>query len=91
VIIYDDMIRTGGSLMGAARAFRDAGATQIAAIATHGLFPGDAFARVRSSGLFSDIVVTDSHPRARVLEPEGLVVETVAPLLAERMHQPEAG
>ncbi|MCK6574960.1 ribose-phosphate diphosphokinase [Myxococcota bacterium] len=91
VVIYDDMIRTGGSLMGAARAFRDAGATEIAAIATHGLFPGDAFARVKGSGLFSDIVVTDSHPRARALEGEGLVVETVAPLLAMRMHQPEAG
>lgn len=91
VVIYDDMIRTGGSLMGAARAFRDAGAIDIAAIATHGLFPGDAYARVRDSGLFSAIVVTDSHPRARELEPQGLVVETVAPLLAARMKQAEAG
>src|SRR5436190_22663145 len=39
VVIYDDMIRTGGSLMGAARAYRDAGAGRIAAIATHGVFP----------------------------------------------------
>ena len=31
VVIYDDMIRTGGSLLGAAKAFKDAGATRIAA------------------------------------------------------------
>jgi predicted amidohydrolase len=29
VVIYDDMIRTGGSLIGAARAYRDAGAATI--------------------------------------------------------------
>ncbi len=42
VIIYDDMIRTGGSLLGAARIYRDAGAKSIDVISTHGLFPGDA-------------------------------------------------
>lgn len=87
VVIYDDMIRTGGSLMGAARAFLDAGAVSISAIATHGLFPGEAFARLRDCGLFAQIVVTDSHPRARELEEQGLQVETVVPLLVERVRE----
>lgn len=64
VVIYDDMIRTGSSLIGAAQAYRDAGAARISAIATHGLFPGDALTRIRDSGLFDHIVTTDSHPRA---------------------------
>jgi ribose-phosphate pyrophosphokinase len=80
VVIYDDMIRTGGSLMGAARAYRDAGAGRIAAIATHGVFPGDALARIRASGLFSDIACTDSHPRAEALRGEGLIVRSAAEL-----------
>jgi len=63
VVIYDDMIRTGGSLMNAARTYLDAGATSIDALATHGLFPGDSLARLRDSGLFGSIWVTDSHPR----------------------------
>lgn len=67
VVIYDDMIRTGGSLIGAAQAYHDAGAARISAIATHGLFPGDALARIRESGLFDHIVTTDSHPRAVTL------------------------
>lgn len=91
VVIYDDMIRTGGSLMGAAEAYRAAGAVEISALATHGLFPGDALARLRASGLFAAIACTDSHPRARELEPQGLRVETIAPLLAEHLRLPEGG
>ncbi len=82
VIIYDDMIRTGGSLMGAARAYLEAGATSIAAIATHGLFPRDALDKLTASGLFTHIVCTDSHPRARALAGGLLSVRPVGGLLA---------
>ena len=80
VVIYDDMIRTGGSLLGAARAYRDAGATSLAAVATHGLFPGESLKKIQDSGLFDAIVCTDSHPRALELAAQGLVVEPVAHL-----------
>ena len=80
VIIYDDMIRTGSSLLGAGRAYRDAGASSLAVISTHGLFPGDAFERLQASGLFTDIVCTDSHPRVLSLQKQGLVVEPIAEL-----------
>lgn len=80
VVIYDDMIRTGGSLLGAARAYRDAGATSLAAVATHGLFPGDSLKKIQDSGLFTAIACTDSHPRARALADQGLIVEPVAQL-----------
>lgn len=85
VIIYDDMIRTGSSLLGAARAYRDAGASSLAVITTHGVFPGDAFARIKASGLFTDIVCTDSHPRALALQGEGLQVEPTAALFAPHL------
>ncbi len=67
VVIYDDMIRTGGSLIGAAQAYKDAGAIAIDAIATHGLMPGDSLAKLRATGLFGSLWVTDSHPRAVLL------------------------
>ncbi|MFZ4734854.1 MAG: ribose-phosphate diphosphokinase [Bradymonadia bacterium] len=86
VVLYDDMIRTGGSLMGAARAFLDAGATRISAVATHGVFPGDAWGRLQASALFAEIACTDSHPRARALAEQGLLVESVVPLLAQRIR-----
>jgi ribose-phosphate pyrophosphokinase len=80
VVIYDDMIRTGGSLMSAARAYRDAGAGTIYAIVTHGVFPADALARVTSSGLFAGIACTDSHARAHQLAGPALTVRSTAPL-----------
>ncbi|MCG8421820.1 MAG: ribose-phosphate diphosphokinase [Proteobacteria bacterium] len=87
VIIYDDMIRTGGSLIGAAHAYRDAGARSIAAIATHGLFPGDALVRLEQSGLFETIVCTDSHPRSRELRSGFLRVVSVDELLVNQLRE----
>jgi ribose-phosphate pyrophosphokinase len=85
VVIYDDMIRTGGSLLSAARAYRDAGALAIDAIATHGLFPGDSLARIAASGLLGRIMVTDSHPRAVALQSDFLEVASTATLFAEHL------
>ncbi|MBX3155560.1 MAG: ribose-phosphate diphosphokinase [Deltaproteobacteria bacterium] len=85
VIIYDDMIRTGGSLISAAKAYRDAGAVSIDAIATHGLFPGTSLEKIRASGLFGSIVVTDSHPRAVGLASDFLRCEGTAALFIEHL------
>jgi ribose-phosphate pyrophosphokinase len=80
IVIYDDMIRTGTSLMNAARAYRDAGAGRLVALATHGVFPGQSFDRLRDSGLFAAIACTDSHPNAVALRGEGLIVRSCAEL-----------
>ena len=82
VIIYDDMIRSGSSLLNAAEAYRKSGAQEISVVVTHGVFPGDALARLQSSGLLSTVVCTDSHPRALELEGDFLRVRSVAPVLA---------
>src|SRR5205085_4470621 len=78
VVIYDDMIRSGSSILNAARAYRDAGAGRIVAIATHGVFPGDALPRLVDSGLFSHTACTDSHVNARALASDKLFVNSVA-------------
>jgi ribose-phosphate pyrophosphokinase len=85
VVIYDDMIRTGGSLLNAARAYLDAGALAIDAIATHGLFPGNSLAELEASGLFGRIVVSDSHPRAVALRCPFLEVDSTSTLLTEHL------
>jgi len=77
VVVYDDMIRTGSSLMNAARAYREAGAGRLIAIATHGVFPGDAAQRILDSGLFESVAVTNSHPGAW---RDGVIVRSVARL-----------
>lgn len=87
VVIYDDMIRTGGSLIAAAQVYKDAGASAIDAIATHGIFPGNALDRIAQTGLFGRIVTTDSHPRAVALRGSNpiLEVDSTAKLLVEHL------
>ena len=80
IVIYDDMVRTGSSLLNAARAYLSAGATGIAVVSTHALFPGDALEKIKASGLIKEMVVTDSHPRSRSLECDFLKVESCAEL-----------
>jgi ribose-phosphate pyrophosphokinase len=83
VIVYDDMIRTGGSLIEAAKAYRQAGATKVSAVATHGLFPGDSLAKLQASGAFTRLATTDSHPAALRGASPFLAIEPLAPLLAQ--------
>ena len=91
VVLYDDMIRTGGSLIEAAKAYREAGAARVSAVATHGVFPGDALRRIEASGQFARLAVTDSHPRARAVAPSAqdpafLLVMPLAGLLANHLR-----
>lgn len=81
VIIYDDMIRTGGSLINAAKAYLSAGATEVSAIATHGILPEDSLKRIQDSGIFKKVIVTDTHPHAVELENGFLEVRSVAGIL----------
>lgn len=86
VIIYDDMVRTGGSLIGAAEAYREAGATDVAAICTHGVFCARALERIEASGLLSAMVCTDTHPAALPLAGDFLQVESVAGIIARQLR-----
>jgi ribose-phosphate pyrophosphokinase len=58
-VIVDDIIDTGGTLAAGAQTVIDAGATEVYAVATHGLFSGRAFETLAASPL-SGIVVTDT-------------------------------
>ena len=75
------VIRTGGSLIGAAQAYKDAGATRISVVATHGVFAGSAVAKLQACGLIDRIAVTDSHPAARAAEGAFVTVHSIVPLL----------
>jgi ribose-phosphate pyrophosphokinase len=60
-VIVDDIISTGGTLNAAAETVLGAGAKKVYAVATHGLFSGNAY-EIIESGPLAGIVVTDTVP-----------------------------
>ncbi len=91
-VIVDDLISTGTTLARAAAACRAAGATEVYAAVTHGLFTGAAAEVVAAAG-FEQLIVTNTVPPFR-LPPatvrKYLTVLDAAPLVAEairRLHQ----
>lgn len=79
VVVYDDMIRTGSSLVQAGKAYLAAGATKVHAIASHLVLPNNAVDKIRASGVFTTIMGTDSHPGSQNLPEEDIV--SIAPRL----------
>jgi ribose-phosphate pyrophosphokinase len=61
VIIFDDVISTGGTIALAAKIVRDLGASKVYAACVHPLLIGDAEKRVLAAGV-EEIVGTDSVP-----------------------------
>jgi ribose-phosphate pyrophosphokinase len=85
VVIYDDMIRTGGSLIKAAQSYKDAGAKKIFAITTHGLFTNHALQHIKDSNLFERVASTDTHINAIQLQDDFLEVKSIASLVVEKL------
>ncbi|MGE0495138.1 MAG: ribose-phosphate diphosphokinase [Vulcanimicrobiota bacterium] len=86
VVIYDDMVRSGSSLLKAAEAYLAAGATACSAVTTHGVFPGESLQRIRESGLIGRMICTDTHPRAVELADDFLKVFSIANLLGSYLE-----
>jgi ribose-phosphate pyrophosphokinase len=86
VLIPDDMISTGGSLVAAAQALVGAGAQDIYACCTHAILSGNAVEKIENS-ILKEVVVADTIP----LAPEKLIgkvrVLSVAPLLGEAIER----
>jgi len=84
-IMSDDIIVTGGTLIAGAKALKEAGATEVYACATHGLFPGNAFEKITASEL-SEVTVTDTVPIDKLNRPEKIRDVSVSKLLAETIY-----
>ncbi|WP_448205666.1 ribose-phosphate diphosphokinase [Azospirillum sp. sgz302134] len=92
VVILDDLISTGTTMMRAASACRAAGCGPVFAAATHGVFVGAA--DVVASPLFDRIIVTDTLPPFRLpdeLLSRRVTVLGIAPLLGEAIARIHAG
>ena len=88
VLMFDDMITTGGTVAAAARILKEHGCGTIHVAATHGIFAGPAVERLANAPI-DQIVITDTVPLTDRLAPirDKIKVLTVAPLLGEAIKR----
>lgn len=92
VLIPDDMISTGGSLVAAAQALVAAGAKDIYACCTHAILSGNAIEKIEKS-ILKEVVVADTIPLAPEKKIGKIKCLSVAPLLGEaitRIHREQS-
>jgi ribose-phosphate pyrophosphokinase len=85
-VIFDDMISTAGSVVGAAHIAKRNGAREIYACATHAILCGPAIERLREAPI-RQIVVTDSIPVPPNKQLANLTVLSVSHLLADAIQR----
>tara|TARA_Y100001968_G_C19415336_1_gene748685 strand:- start:1164 stop:2096 length:933 start_codon:yes stop_codon:yes gene_type:complete len=61
VVLVDDMIDTGGTLVKAAKIMKTAGANSVRAISTHPVLSGNAYDNIEQS-LIEELIVSDTLP-----------------------------
>jgi ribose-phosphate pyrophosphokinase len=86
VVIFDDMISTAGSVVGAANIAKYNGAREIYACASHAVLCGPAVERLRDAP-FKQVVVTDSIPLTPEKHLPRIKVLSIAPLLADAIKR----
>ena len=87
-IVLDDMIDTGGTICAGAKMLREKGAKEVYACATHAVFSPPAVERL-GSGVFTEVIVTNSIPHTPERDFPQLTVLSVGNLLGEtiwRVH-----
>lgn len=92
VVIVDDLVSTGSSLVEAVHALKQAGALDIYAAVVHPVLAGNAVERIENS-IIREMAVTDSIPLDEKRRGRKIKVLSVAPLLAEairRIHDNES-
>ncbi len=93
VILVDDLVSTGSSLIEAVEILAKRGAKEIRAAITHGVLCGSAIERIDKNRSLKELLITDSiplddnkkHPRIQVLSIAGLLGEAI-----KRIHNEES-
>ncbi|MBP3037189.1 ribose-phosphate diphosphokinase [Arthrobacter sp. zg-Y820] len=85
-VLIDDMIDTGGTIAGAVRVLKEAGAKDVIIAATHAVFSDPAARTLAESGA-REVVVTNTLPIPAAKRFDQLTVLSIAPLIARAIKE----
>lgn len=84
-ILLDDMIDTAGTIVAAAELLKQHGATEVWAMATHGVLSDPAIDRLKNS-VIEKVVITNTLPLPAEKQLDKIEVLSIAPLVADAIH-----
>ena len=84
-ILLDDEIDTGGTIVAAAELLKQQGATEVWAMATHGVLSDPATERLKNSAI-EQVVLTNTVPLPSEKQIDKIEVLSVAPLVADAIR-----
>lgn len=89
-ILIDDIVDSGGTLVNAAKALRDQGATGVSVYVTHGVLSGSAVQKITDS-VIDSLTITDSikftgdmNDKIRILSVSELIAFAIQRIHTER-------
>jgi ribose-phosphate pyrophosphokinase len=86
-ILFDDIVDSAGTLVNAAQALVDRGATSVSAYVSHGVLSAPAVQRVTNS-IMTELVITDSIEQPdEVKACDKIRAVSVAPLIGEAIRR----
>ncbi|MFD6389488.1 ribose-phosphate diphosphokinase [Nocardia sp. NPDC055029] len=85
-VLIDDMIDTGGTIAGAVKVLKEAGAGDVIIAATHGVLSDPAAERLANCGA-REVVITNTLPISEEKKFPTLTVLSIAPLLARTIRE----
>ena len=77
VLIVDDMISTGGTIIAAAQALKDAGAVSVSVACTHGVFVNNALERLTGSFLDNVLCCTTLDNEVSHISVAGIIADAI--------------
>jgi len=83
VILVDDMVDTGGTLVSAAKLLKEAGASKVSAVISHGVLSGIGHKRISESIFLDKLAITDSILQ---IENEKIQVVSCAKVIANAIE-----
>ncbi|OPZ90262.1 MAG: Ribose-phosphate pyrophosphokinase [Firmicutes bacterium ADurb.Bin419] len=86
VVLVDDLIDTGGTIVNAANALAEIGAKEVYACCTHGVLSGPAIDRINNSQM-KELVTLNTIPISEEKKIPKLVSLSVAPVFAEAIER----
>ena len=86
VIIYDDMIRSGSSVINAAKAYKEAGAKNIYVVCVHCVFSGDALDKLKENNLIKNVYCTNTHSCCQNMQDDFVKVYDISEIILDGLR-----